>query len=228
MGVKIIFSDIDGTFLTEDHRVTDQTAWAVKELLSRGIPFVLVSARMPEAIYPITDRMGIRIPVISYSGALVLTEDGSVLYNKTLPETPCREVLRAIRDRWPMVTVNYYAGRTWYVQSVDPYVQKEMEITGASAVCANFSTLMGKGEWPNKILVMAEPAMCEEMEDSLGKEFPGLHVVRSSAYLLEIMDRSVSKASGVEAMLKHFGWKAEDAVGFGDNYNDAEMLAYVG
>ena len=74
MSIKIVFSDIDGTFLTNDHRVTKETEQAVKSLLNKNIPFVLVSARMPEAIYPITKKIGITIPIISYSGGLVLTE----------------------------------------------------------------------------------------------------------------------------------------------------------
>ena len=53
--VKIILSDIDGTFLRHDKSVPELHALAVKEIISRGIKFALVSARMPEAIYPITD-----------------------------------------------------------------------------------------------------------------------------------------------------------------------------
>ena len=56
---RIVFSDIDGTFLTPEHQVTVATADAVRQLLARGIPFVLVSARMPEAILPITRALGI-------------------------------------------------------------------------------------------------------------------------------------------------------------------------
>ena len=41
MKAKIVFSDIDGTFLTNDHRVTEQTEKAVKSLLAQNIPFVV-------------------------------------------------------------------------------------------------------------------------------------------------------------------------------------------
>ena len=52
--------------------------------------------------------------------------------------------------------------------------------------------------------------------------------MRSAPHLLEIMDASVNKASGIEVMLKHFGLEASDALSFGDNYNDLEMLRYTG
>jgi hydroxymethylpyrimidine pyrophosphatase-like HAD family hydrolase len=38
----------------------------------------------------------------------------------------------------------------------------------------------------------------------------------------------VSKATGIEVMLRHFGLTAAEALSFGDNYNDLEMLRYTG
>ena len=41
----IVFSDVDGTLLTDDKRVRPATRAAVRTLAKRGIPFVIVSAR---------------------------------------------------------------------------------------------------------------------------------------------------------------------------------------
>ena len=229
MSIKIVFSDIDGTFLTNDHKVTAQTEKAVKTLLGHNIPFVLVSARMPEAIYPITDKIGIKIPIISYSGGLVLTKEEEVLYSKTIDVDTTREVLAAIDEGWTDITVNYYAGRRWFVRDVnDKRVKYEMDITSAAAENADFNTLINKEIMPNKILIMCEPPTCEEMERELSKMFPALNVVRSSTFLLEIMDKSVSKATGIDVMLKHYGFTSAEAIGFGDNYNDIDMFKFVG
>lgn len=229
MNYKIVFSDIDGTFLTSEHKVTPHTAGAVRELLGKGIPFALVSARMPEAIYPITRHIGVTIPIISYSGALVLTEKEEVLYSKTMDKEAAASVLRRLQQDFPEVTVNYYAGRKWYVRDTgDRLVQQEMDITSAVAEEADFASLLAQDILPHKILTMSEPEACARMEKELGEAFPHLHVVRSSAVLLEIMDESVSKATGIEVLLAHYGFKPEEAVAFGDNYNDLEMLRYVG
>ena len=45
--VKIIFSDVDGTFLTNDKSVTELTELAAKSVLAKGLKLVFVSARMP-------------------------------------------------------------------------------------------------------------------------------------------------------------------------------------
>ncbi len=227
--IKIVFSDIDGTFLTNDHRVTKKTEEAVKSLLNKNIPFVLVSARMPEAIYPITNKIGIKIPIISYSGGLVLTKEEEILYSKTIAKEHTEAVLKAIVDGWSDVTVNYYAGRRWFVRDVnDKRVKYEMDITEATAENADFRELMNNQIMPNKILIMCDPPICEEMERELGKMFPPLNVVRSSKFLLEIMDKYVSKATGINVMLKHYGLTAAEALGFGDNYNDVDMFKLVG
>lgn len=229
MKIQIVFSDIDGTFLTNDHKVTEKTAAAVKSLLSKKIPFVLVSARMPEAIYPITEKIGVKIPIISYSGGLVLTEDEKILYDKKILAEDTKNVLQEISARWSDITVNYYSGRKWFVRdNSDKRVVREMNITSATAENANFENLLEKNILPNKILIMTEPPICEEMEKELGKKFENLNVVRSSKILLEIMDKTVTKAEGIEILLKHYNFSAENSVAFGDNYNDVEMLKFVG
>ena len=227
--VRIVFSDIDGTLLTDDKRVTPQTEKAVKGLLAKDIPFVLVSARMPEAIYPITEKMGVTIPLICYSGALVLTKEGQVLASTAMESQMTERFLQEAAVRFPDATINYYAGHHWYVKDVqDPRVVFEMEITDAKAEKADFAACLQKGIRPHKILLIMEPSDCERAEKELQELFPSLNVVRSAPTLLEVMDAAVTKASGIEVMLQHYGFTADEALSFGDNYNDLEMLRYTG
>ena len=213
--IKIILSDIDGTFLKDDKNFTDLHAEALKSVVAKGLKFVFVSARMPEAIYPITDALGMaHTPVISYGGGFVLTEDEEIIFDKKISAEDAK-------------TINYYTGRRWFVEEIDKRVQFEMDITQATAEVKSFDKLLSEKIFPNKILVMCEPPTCEEMERELGKEFPALNVVRSAPYLLEIMDKSVSKATGIEILLKHYGFTLDEAIAFGDNYNDTEMLKLV-
>ena len=227
MNLKIVFSDIDGTFLTESKTVTAKTESAVKSLLDKKIQFVLVSARMPEAIYPITEKIGVKIPIISYSGGLVLTEDEKILHDKKISHGATKNILLALKN-YLDISINYYSGRNWFVENIDDRVQHEMNITSATAELENFSELLEKNILPNKILIMTEPEICKNLEVELGKTFPELNVVRSSKTLLEIMDKEVSKAAGIEILLKHFNFGVENSVAFGDNYNDVEMLKFVG
>ena len=225
--IKIILSDIDGTFLKDDKTATDLHAKAIKAVIDKGLQFVFVSARMPEAIYPITDALGMNhTPVISYGGGYVLTEREEVLFDKKISAIDTRKILAALND-WHDITINFYTGRRWFVEMIDKRVQLEMDITSATAELANFADLLAENILPNKILIMCEPSTCAAMESTLGENFPALNIVRSAPTLLEIMDKSVSKATGINALLKHYGIALSEAVAFGDNYNDAEMLKLI-
>ena len=227
--VKIVFSDIDGTVLTSQHEVTCQTKEAVKKLVAKDIPFVLVSARMPEAIYPITEDMGIKMPIICYSGAYVLDKEGRELAGTFMAAAPVRKLLAEIGEKFPSVTVNFYSGHHWYVtDKQDARVKREEDITSAQAEQANFDRLLMQGTLPHKILLMAEPADCVHAEKYFQQHYPQFQVARSSDILLEIMDGTVSKAAGIEVMLRHYGFDKSQALSFGDNYNDLAMLRYTG
>ena len=229
MDIKIVFSDIDGTFLTSEHKVTKENETAVKQLLEKKITFVLVSARMPEAIYPITDKIGIKIPIISYNGGLILNEKEEILYSKTINKEDAENILKEISNKYNNITVNYYSGRKWYVKDInDKRVINEMEITSAKAENGNFEDLLNKNILPNKILIMSEPNIIEQMEIELGKKFPQLNIIHSSKILLEIMDKSVNKGKGVEFLLKYYGINVNNSIAFGDNSNDIDMIKFVG
>lgn len=226
--VKIILSDIDGTLLTPESTVSEATAEIVRRAVRASIPFALVSARMPEAIYPITDKIGVRLPIVSYSGAYVLTDMGDVLFSKTMAPEDARAILAAIERDFSQLTCNLYAGHHWYVKDrMDPRVVHEMDITEARAEEADLDALLGTTA-PHKYLLMGDPGDIEAAETALGTAFPALNVVRSAPHLLEIMDKSIAKDVGIEKLLSHYGLTREDALAFGDNYNDIEMLKYVG
>ena len=61
---KIIFSDIDGTLLNNENQVPEETIEELRRLDSQGVPFVLVSARMPKGMRPIREELGIHAPMV--------------------------------------------------------------------------------------------------------------------------------------------------------------------
>ena len=79
---KIVFSDIDGTLLTSEHKLSKNTLFAINKLQEKNIDFVIISARSPSGIYPILLKNNFSCPIISYSGALILDKDKNVLYHK--------------------------------------------------------------------------------------------------------------------------------------------------
>ena len=225
---KIIFSDIDGTFLRDDKTVSPLHAKAIRSVIARGLKFVFVSARMPEAVYPITDAIDLpHTPIISGGGSLIITEQDQIIFDRKMTAVDTAEILTELKNSRRDITVNYYSGRRWFAEEIDRRVQIEMDITKAVAEPANFDDLLSEKILPNKILIICEPPTCSDMERVLGRKFSALNVVRSAPNLLEVTDRTVSKATGIEVLLEHYGCGVDEAIAFGDNYNDIEMLKLI-
>ena len=55
---KIIFSDIDGTLLDSKQDVLPKTRQIILALHSKGIPFILVSGRMPHSVLNVQKKIG--------------------------------------------------------------------------------------------------------------------------------------------------------------------------
>ncbi|MGI6069365.1 MAG: Cof-type HAD-IIB family hydrolase [Blautia sp.] len=226
---KIVFSDIDETLLTSRQTVTDAAKAAIRTLEDSGIPFVLVSARMPAAITEISAMIGSHSPVISYSGAMIQDARQNTLFETRLDRSSLEKVMTLIQSRWPGVILNYYAGSSWYVEDASPKpVQTESRIVRLHPTVTKFSGLIRQDLMPHKLLCMGSPKECLQMEEIINQEVPQLFAVRSYPTLLEITDASVNKAAGIAHLLHLLSLDKQDAIAFGDSQNDLRMLQYVG
>lgn len=230
MDWKIVFSDIDGTVLNSKHELLASTIKAVQKLALKNIPFVLVSARMPKAMKLILDEMNVKMPMISYGGALVLDEQNQILHDDKINKLDTKAIIDEIELLWPDdVVINYYSDDNWFVKDKDnKAVKREENITNVKASQADFKELINKDILPNKILCMTKANISSKIEAVLQEKFSQLNIVRSSDILIEIMNKDVSKANGIEVLLHHLNMTPAQAIAFGDNYNDLTMLNFVG
>lgn len=230
MDWKIVFSDIDGTVLNSKHELLASTIEAVQKLALKNIPFVLVSARMPKAMKLILDEMNVKMPMISYGGALVVDEQNQILYDDKINKLDTKAIIDEMELLWPDdVVINYYSDDNWFVEDEDnKAVKREENITNVKASQADFKELINKDILPNKILCMTKANISSKIEAVLQEKFPQLNIVRSSDILIEIMNKDVSKANGIEVLLHHLNMTTAQAIAFGDNYNDLTMLNFVG
>lgn len=225
---RIVFSDIDGTLVSSKHVVTERTAEAIRDLVAVDIPFVPVSARSPSGIYPILSDMGVRCPVVSYSGALVLDANGAVLHSQGFSQETARQLIDLFASERLPLTWCLYATDDWIVADrSDPKVVREEAIVRARAREGSVD-LLGEGQPVHKILCICDPGTVEDVERVVRTHFPGLAIVRSSPILLEIMRAGVDKAGAIEVCCRRFGVDPKNAIAFGDNYNDLGMLTCVG
>ena len=224
---SVVFSDVDCTVLDCAHRVTPRAAAAARALSERGVPLVLVSARMPEALEETRRELGNVGPVVCYSGAYVLDAAGAELLSRPIALGCALEVRDYIACAVPEACCMAYGYHTWVTfDRSDQRVSREEGIVGVESVEGTLEEHFSE-RGLHKFLLVGEPGVIERAEREVGAAFPSLKVVRSSPILCEVMDGRASKTEGIRIVCEHLGAALEDAVALGDGRNDMDMLRTV-
>jgi len=74
---KAIVSDLDGTLLNAEHKVSEFTRETVKLLLQKGIKFYIATGRNYLGAKEAMDELGVKIPLITSHGSAAFDENGN-------------------------------------------------------------------------------------------------------------------------------------------------------
>ncbi len=226
---KIIFSDIDGTLLNNENQVPKETIEELRHLDKKEVPFVLVSARMPEGMRPIQNELGIHAPMVCYSGGLVLGADDEELYSCLLDLELSCEIKDLVKKEFPEVSCGTYGGEHWVVDDTsDPWVIQEQGITHLVPETGDIREIFKEAGGIHKFLFMGEPEAVIRTENRLKELYPQLSIARSKPVYLEVMNGKVCKSAGVRTVCEKYGISLEQSMAFGDGQNDLDMINAVG
>lgn len=224
---KIVFSDVDGTLLNSNHQITYRTEDAIKKLQKKNIPFVIISARSPSGIYPILEEYQLCCTIISYSGSLILNENREVLLHRGMSKMKVKKLISYLEENQFDMAWCVYSLDDWVVKDKnDPRIINEETIVKAVSRQGSVDSIID--DKINKILCICNPTETLKIETKLKADFPGYSIVKSSDILLEIMEKNITKATGVETLCSLWNIPLEETIAFGDHYNDIEMLKLVG
>lgn len=226
--IRIIFSDIDGTLLNSSHQITDQTRAKILELEEYGIPFVLVSARMPEGVQAIQYKLGNHAPIVCYSGGLIYDEHGNVLHSCQMELKLALEIKHLLTETYPDICCNAYGYQKWVVDDPDNnWVKKEEAITGLTAIKGDLREEFLTDNGIHKFLLMGEPEQILTVSEIIKACYPELSVAASNSNYLEVMPGSVRKSAGVKLLCQYYKVEQDMTMAFGDGQNDIDMLKAV-
>jgi len=231
--LRIAFSDIDGTLLNKNREVSGALKKEVARITDMGIPFILISSRMPAAMTHLQDDLNITgLPLIAYNGGWVLV-DGQAIHSEEIP----LRIVRTVDEfrRGTSLSVQLFHGHEWYVESMDFYAKREQNNTKVTPAVRKMKETTKDWDTRNisahKVMVMGEPKELDALVGQLEQRFGAdLHLYRSKDTYLEIASKRISKLTGIEMLLAHSypALRLAGCIAFGDNFNDVEMLEAVG
>lgn len=230
--IKIFATDIDGTLLDKNRFISDFTLETLSKL---DLPKILISARMPRAMYYLQDALNIiGSPIICYNGALIL-HNSEVLFELSIPFDELK-ILTEIGEQYNL-HVAHYRNDEWFVPVMDQWALREENNTRVTPTVQNtsetldyFDATRNQGG-AHKVMFMGDEVAMNlafaKAEQLLSSK---VHLYRSKGTYTEITPKGTSKEVALRKLLEHrfpeIGM--ENVVAFGDNYNDTQMLAAVG
>ncbi len=229
MQYQMIFCDIDGTLLDSTNRISPGTRQKIQELYRIGIPFILVSARMPSGIFPLQRELGMKAPIVCYNGALILNERGDPVLTVGIDREKAILIDDFVKREWSSVCCSAYCYDDWISDDIhDKWIVQEQSITASVPKKGKISDLIPQTGQIHKLLCMGEAEAVADLNNALKEKFSGLSVFRSKDTYLEMMDGAVSKSGAVKYLCKTYHIPIEATVSFGDNFNDMDMLLATG
>ncbi len=228
---KAVFIDIDGTLLKNDHTISEASISIIQRLKENNILVVLVSARPLHGILPIASEIGlINFPIASLNGAFIVVEEKAI-FESTIDISIIIQLYKELQKyNAPLI---FYQQTRWFAEMRNLNTDSEQKITPVPIIIEPFNNLLGtwKNEktGPNKILVIAEAAVINEIQNNLKPRFINqLNIYTSKPTYLEIMNIEASKINAVKFIIHRYNIKREEIIALGDNFNDKEMITYAG
>lgn len=224
--IKAVISDLDGTLLNKDHRLSEISIKAVKRLVDNGIHFVIATGRHHCDANLIQKAMQVDSYIIAANGATVVNPSGEIIFQAVVDRDIARGVLGiATPDE---VYKNIYQGDYWMVERDDKVFEDYYKDDDFKYTLCRFEEQLDKPV--NKIFFTSKSHESLLPFEAIIKSKYGefVDVTFSMPQCLEIMPKGTNKGEALTQTLKLIGVSLDESIAFGDGMNDLEMLSIVG
>ena len=226
---KAVVSDLDGTLLNEEHKVSSFTKETIELLLKKGIKFYIATGRGYIGAKEIMDEIGFKIPLITSNGARIIDEDGLEIYINNIEQKYVDKIFSIDYKSFDKgIILNGFSGNHWYVTEDARdyfYTQKPNRKQYPEQIeREDFDKLAF-----TKIFFLGEHRKLLEIEKEIRKlTNEEVNIVFVNERSLEIFSKDCDKAVAADFLLKRDGLTLKDAVSFGDGFNDYDLITQTG
>jgi len=225
--ISLLLSDVDGTLVTKDKRLTPATIEAVKTLGENGVAFAITSSRPPKGLLHLIEPLNLSTPIAGFNSGMVMDRECRVLREFSLASNVTREILAGLDAHG--VDIWFFRGNDWFVRKrAGAYVaHEEMTIGYGPVEVEDFEQAIGGAtKLVGVSMDFARLAECEDkLRTTLGDK---ASIARSQNYYLDITHIQANKGSAVLALSELLKIPTERIATIGDMPNDIRMFEKSG
>ena len=224
--IKVIVSDLDGTLLNPQHKISDYTKSIFQELHNQDYLIVIATGRHHLDAMAIIDRLKVPVYLVSSNGARIHSPKKEELFSFNLKSDIVKTALNVDID--PEITVVLFKENVWQTNRLNEKINAFQEDLKYLPELVDYKKLedfeaikIFFAHDDHEKLVALKDAILESSSDELHHAF-------SLPTCLEFMDKSIDKSVAIQKVLEKEGFSLEEAVSFGDGFNDVQMLSATG
>lgn len=237
---KWFVTDMDGTFLNNDRKISPRSYEVIKRVKEKGSDFFIATGRIDLAVRGYYNSIGLDGAVISCNGALVRNlKTGEIIHANEFNY----DQLKIIFDNYKKYTdgsveFHIYTTNYIYCETISVSLARILRVeeglpehlkTPMQILSENFlETIIDNEERCFKIMMISKNHdVLLKIYEETRKSFD-VEGTFSASNFFDIMPKGATKGEGVRKVAEYYGYDMKESVVFGDNMNDIDMLTVAG
>ncbi|MCH5249417.1 MAG: HAD family phosphatase [Lachnospiraceae bacterium] len=230
--MKILFTDLDGTLLNKESKVSVRTKKFLDEFTAAGNKLVLSSGRPLDSIIEVKEKSG-----LDYDGVIIIASNGTQIYD-------CDSKTAILEKRMPLSYVSYLQARArecglhihTYTDDAIVCDSEDAEIIYYRrrihlplVIADDYASALPKEPFKMLAIDLKDHDKLTNFRTSISDwASDKISSIFSNDYYLELFVHDAGKGNAVRYIYEHFGVSREDTYAAGDAQNDISMIEAAG
>lgn len=230
---KMIVTDMDGTLLNSDLKISKRNLDAIKRVRAMGMKFVVATGRPDQLVKEYIEPLSMNDPMILYNGSVIGHPfQENRIYEKTLSKEDVRDICQYCADNEiicmaytktkiiskPNYRVRFFEERN---KKLPEEARSIFDDIGDIDVIVNDYHVQ-------KILIIENDLQKYNILKAKLEESNKYTIATSQKGFLDINPKGTSKGQALVNLAEHYRINLEDVIVFGDQDNDISMLKVAG
>lgn len=224
--IKVIITDLDGTLLNPEHKISSYTKSVFQELYNQNYLIIVATGRHHLDAFGIINTLEIPVYLVSSNGARIHSPEKKELFAFDIESEVVKSALSTDID--PEITTVLFKEDVWLTNRLS----EKLNAFQADLVYHPELVDYSKLEDYSAIKIFFTHDNHEKLvalkDVILSTNSDKLHHAFSLPNCLEFMDKSVDKSVAIAKVLEIENVTFEEAISFGDGFNDLKMLSSTG
>lgn len=237
--IKLVATDLDGTFLRNDRTISAQNIEALTKLGDKKIVRVAATGRNLEKVKQVLNNHTPFDFVVFSSGAGVYNwKEKEHIYSQNIK----KESAKILLNHFIKESVNFHAfypvpenHKHYYFRGEEECEEFEryFNFNQADAEELNRDTLPDSELCQFLVIIKEDESHFNKLKTEIENLCPEIRVIRASSPItkgyiwIEVFHKTVSKGNGVNEICKLTGIEQNETMGIGNDYNDFDLLAFT-